>query len=53
MSDKQVAKEPSMFLQKNMLARLFKELSTAKQTGKKVVYTFVPGNLSELIHAFE
>ncbi|RMH21891.1 MAG: benzoyl-CoA reductase subunit B [Gammaproteobacteria bacterium] len=49
---KEVVKEKSMVLQKEMLARQFRELSTAKETGKKVVYTFVPGNLSELIHAF-
>jgi len=42
-----------MVLQKEMLARQFKDLSTAKETGKKVVYTFVPGNLSELILAFD
>lgn len=42
-----------MVLQKEMLAGLFKELSQAHETGKKVVYTFVPGNLSELIHAFD
>lgn len=52
-SAKDVSKERSMFLQKEMLARLFTELSTAKETGKKVVYTFVPGNLSELILAFD
>lgn len=48
----QVTKERSMILQKEMIANYFDELSTAKETGKKVVYTFVPGNLSELIHAF-
>jgi len=48
-----VVKEQSMLLQKEMLADLFRELTTAKETGKKVVYTFVPGNLSELIHAFD
>ncbi len=42
-----------MILQKEMIGKLFKELSTAKETGKKVVYTFVPGNLSELILAFD
>jgi benzoyl-CoA reductase subunit B len=42
-----------MLLQKEMLADLFHQLTTAKETGKKVVYTFVPGNLSELIHAFD
>ncbi len=52
-SQKDVSKEQSMVLQKEMLARLFKKLSTAKETGKKVVYTFVPGNLSELILAFD
>ncbi|MCF8244139.1 MAG: benzoyl-CoA reductase subunit B [Saprospiraceae bacterium] len=50
---KEVVKEKSMVLQKEMLAGLFKELSQAHETGKKVVYTFVPGNLSELIHAFD
>lgn len=42
-----------MILQKEMIAKLFDELSNASDTGKKVVYTFVPGNLSELIHAFD
>jgi len=49
----QVVKEKSMVLQKEMVGRLFKELGTAGETGKKVVYTFVPGNLSELIRAFD
>lgn len=48
-----VEKEKSMVIQKEMIGKLFKNLSTAKETGKKVVYTFVPGNLSELIHAFD
>jgi benzoyl-CoA reductase subunit B len=50
---KEVIKEKSMILQKEMIANLFNDLSSAKETGKKVVYTFVPGNLSELIHAFD
>jgi benzoyl-CoA reductase subunit B len=50
---KEVIKEKSMILQKEMIAKLFDDLSSAKETGKKVVYTFVPGNLSELIHAFD
>ncbi|MGD8306367.1 MAG: benzoyl-CoA reductase subunit B [Ignavibacteria bacterium] len=49
----EVRKEKSMVLQKEMVGKLFKDLSTAKETGKKVVYTFVPGNLSELIHTFD
>lgn len=48
-----VAKERSMVIQKEMITRLFKDLSTARETGKKVVYTFVPGNISELILAFD
>ena len=42
-----------MVLQKEMLATLFQDLSKAKEVGKKVVYTFVPGNLTELILAFD
>lgn len=49
----EVTKEKSMILQKEMIGKLFDDLSTAKETGKKVVYTFVPGNLSELILAFD
>jgi benzoyl-CoA reductase subunit B len=51
--EKIVKKEKSMVIQKEMISKLFKDLSIAKETGKKVVYTFVPGNLSELIHAFD
>ncbi|MBV6477729.1 MAG: Benzoyl-CoA reductase subunit B [Ignavibacteria bacterium] len=49
----EVIKEKSMLIQKDMLSNLFKELSNTHQTGKKVVYTFVPGNLTELILAFD
>ncbi|MEI8005661.1 MAG: benzoyl-CoA reductase subunit B [Bacteroidota bacterium] len=50
---KDVAKERSMIIQKEMIANHFMALSTAKETGKKVVYTFVPGNISELILSFD
>ncbi len=50
---KEVAKERSMIIQKEMITRQFKELSMAGETGKKVVYTFVPGNISELILSFD
>ncbi|MBI4926051.1 MAG: benzoyl-CoA reductase subunit B [Bdellovibrio sp.] len=46
-------KEDSMVLQKKMLADHYHKLSQAKECGKKVVYTFVPGNLNELIWAFD
>ncbi|RMF08896.1 MAG: benzoyl-CoA reductase subunit B, partial [Candidatus Neomarinimicrobiota bacterium] len=49
----QVQKENSMLKQKQMLAEHFLALSQVKETGKKVVYTFVPGNLTELIYTFD
>ncbi len=50
---KEAIKEKSMVIQKEMLANLFTELSNAKANGKKVVYTFVPGNITELILAMD
>ena len=50
---KDILKEESMTLQKDMIGDHFKKLSNAKELGKKVVYTFVPGNLNELIWAFD
>ncbi|MCK6506655.1 benzoyl-CoA reductase subunit B [Myxococcota bacterium] len=41
-----------MLLQKEMIAEHFRRLEAAPQTGEKVVYTFVPGNLTELIRSF-
>ncbi|CAG0931652.1 partial benzoyl-CoA reductase subunit B, partial [Planctomycetaceae bacterium] len=45
-------KDASMQKQKEMIASHFTELAHVKETGKKVVYTFVPGNLTELINHF-
>lgn len=42
-----------MIIQKEMLAKQFNELSKAKELGKKVCYTFVPGNLIELVLSFD
>lgn len=50
---KDAVKEKSMVIQKEMLAKQFHDLSKAKELGKKVVYTFVPGNLIELILSFD
>ncbi len=49
----QTQKDQSMALQKEMLAGYFEELSQAKESGRKVVYTFVPGNLTELMRSFD
>jgi benzoyl-CoA reductase subunit B len=38
--------------QKRMLAGYFRDLSQAHEAGRKVAYTFVPGNLTELIRSF-
>ena len=46
-------KDQSMTLQKEMIARHFERLEQAPATGEKVVYTFVPGNLTELILSFD
>ena len=46
-----VLKDRSQELQKRMLADHFHALSTARATGRKAVYTFVPGNLTELLRA--
>ncbi len=49
----EVQKERSMELQKEMIAAHYDALSQAPQRGRKVVYTFVPGNLTELMRAFD
>jgi benzoyl-CoA reductase subunit B len=48
-----VQKEPSMLLQKEMIADHYHRLAHARDDGRKVVYTFVPGNLTELIYCFD
>jgi benzoyl-CoA reductase subunit B len=47
-----VRKEESMLLQKQMLSDHYDALERAHDEGKKVVYTFVPGNLNELVRSF-
>jgi len=46
-------KEPSMLLQKQLLSDHFDALARAHEEGRKVVYTFVPGNLNELVRSFD
>ena len=48
-----VQKDESMVMQKRMIGDHFTKLARAKERGQKVVYTFVPGNLTELMHAFD
>jgi len=49
----QARKDQSQELQKQMIARHFKRLAHCEETGEKAVYTFVPGNLTELILSFD
>ncbi len=48
-----IAKEPSMLRQKDMVAGHYHKLGEAQQSGHKVAYTFVPGNLTELMLSFD
>ena len=48
-----VTKERSMLLQKELIAGHYDALARAHDEGRKVVYTFVPGNLTELLRAFD
>jgi benzoyl-CoA reductase subunit B len=49
----EVPKERSMLLQKEMIGGHYRDLATAREDGRKVVYTFVPGNLTELMRSFD
>ncbi len=49
----EAVKDRSMELQKEMLAGHYRRLEAAPATGEPVVYTFVPGNLTELIRSFD
>ena len=48
----EVRKDRSQLRQKQMLADYYAGLERAREEGRKVVYTFVPGNLAELLAAF-
>jgi benzoyl-CoA reductase subunit B len=46
-------KDSSQLRQKEMIADHYSRLARAPQTGEKSVYTFVPGNLTELVRSFD
>jgi benzoyl-CoA reductase subunit B len=46
-------KDDSQLRQKRMIAEHFERLARSPDTGEKNVYTFVPGNLTELIRSFD
>jgi benzoyl-CoA reductase subunit B len=47
------SKDQSQERQKELIAGYFSSLAQAKAHGKKVIYTFVPGNLTELLANFD
>jgi len=49
MSTEAAAKDLSQELQKRMIGEHYARLAATPQTGAKVAYTFVPGNLTELM----
>lgn len=51
-SNKQACKDESQERQKRMIAEHFHQLATAQARGAKCAYTFVPGNLTELLSVF-
>ena len=46
-------KDKSQLRQKQMIAEHFSRLARSEVTGEKSVYTFVPGNLTELVRNFD
>jgi benzoyl-CoA reductase subunit B len=46
-------KDDSQLQQKRMIAEHYARLARASETGERSVYTFVPGNLTELLHCFD
>ncbi|MBI4482976.1 MAG: benzoyl-CoA reductase subunit B [Acidobacteria bacterium] len=48
-----VQKDDSMLRQKNMLSDYYRRVASAHEEGKKIVYTYVPGNLAELFLSFD
>ncbi|MEI8256194.1 MAG: benzoyl-CoA reductase subunit B [Deltaproteobacteria bacterium] len=48
-----VQKEDAMWLQKELINKNYHDLATARERGKKVSATFVPGNLNELLMCFD
>jgi benzoyl-CoA reductase subunit B len=46
-------KDASQLRQKRMIAEHYARLARAPESGEKSVYTFVPGNLTELLRSFD
>ncbi|MDH5560262.1 MAG: benzoyl-CoA reductase subunit B [Deltaproteobacteria bacterium] len=49
---REVLKDDSMMIQKKLISGHYNNLAQAREKGKKIVYTFVPGNIIELVRSF-
>jgi benzoyl-CoA reductase subunit B len=49
---REIVKDAPMERQKELIGSYFKRLASARERGEAVVYTFVPGNLTELLGSF-
>ncbi len=52
MAEAQAQKDRSQERQKQMIAEHYRRLARCGETGEKNVYTYVPGNLTELLRSF-
>ena len=52
-AESDAANASSMLMQKGMIAANYDALTSTRESGRKVVATFVPGNLNELIMCFD
>ncbi len=53
MSDDTAQKDSSQVRQKDMIADHYRRLARTAETGDRCAYTFVPGNLTELLRVFD
>ena len=49
----EAAKDRSQLRQKEMIAAHYTRLARSAETGERTVYTYVPGNLTELLRSFD
>jgi len=46
-------KDEAMLMEKELMASYIDKVHRAKDEGKKITYTFVPGGLTEILHCFD
>jgi benzoyl-CoA reductase subunit B len=53
LQQEQIKKDASMIKEKEILSQYYHDLLHAKEQDRKIIYTFVPGNITELIRVFD